>query len=84
MRFAVLFASGALAAALVSAAAAGETTTAPTAKPSVETARSNGSAWCGFQHKAGSRVRCGFSTETDCKQTIGGKDAICIIDPYRT
>ena len=84
MRLAIQCAAGLIAASLVSGVAtAGETTTGPTAEPSVETVRSNGPAWCGFQHKAGSRVRCGFSTETNCKQTIGGKDAICIVDPYR-
>jgi hypothetical protein len=86
MRLAIQCAAGLIAAALVSsvAATAAETTTAPAAKPGVETARSNGPAWCGFEHKAGSHVRCGFSSETECKQMIGGKDAICIIDPYRT
>jgi hypothetical protein len=84
MRLAIQCAAGLIAAALVSVAATAAEPTDPTAKSTVETARSTGPAWCGFQHKAGSRVRCGFSTETDCKQTIGGKDAICIVDPYRT
>ena len=87
MRLVIQCAAWLIAAALVStvAAAAAETTTsAPTTNPSVETSGSKGPAWCGFEHKAGSQVRCGFSSETDCKQTIGGKDAICILDPYRT
>jgi hypothetical protein len=86
MRLVIQCAAWLIAAALVStvAAAAAETTSAPATNPSVETSGSSGPAWCGFEHKAGSRVRCGFSTETECKQTIGGKEAICILDPYRT
>jgi hypothetical protein len=38
--------------------------------------------WCGFLDKDGSRVRCGFSSLDECKQTIGGKkDAYCMPDP---
>jgi Protein of unknown function (DUF3551) len=37
--------------------------------------------WCGFHDKAGSHVRCGFSSLTDCKQAIGGKNAVCIPSP---
>jgi len=44
----------------------------------------SGPEWCGFHNKAGDRVRCGFSSETDCKRAIGEPDAICIVDPYRT
>ena len=41
-------------------------------------------AWCGFKDKPGSRVRCGYSTEGDCKQGVGEPGAICIVDPYLT
>jgi hypothetical protein len=38
--------------------------------------------WCGFQDKAGSRVRCGFSSMAECKQAVGdGKDAVCMPSP---
>jgi hypothetical protein len=38
--------------------------------------------WCGFLDKDGSRVRCGFSSLDECKQTIGDKkDAYCMPDP---
>ena len=43
-----------------------------------------GPEWCGFQDKAGSRVQCGYSSESDCKRAFGGPDAICIVDPYLT
>lgn len=43
-----------------------------------------GLAWCGFKDKPGSRVRCGYSSESDCKQGVGGPGAICIVDPYLT
>ena len=43
-----------------------------------------GPAWCGFKDKPGSRVRCGYSTESDCKQGVGQPGAICIVDPYLT
>jgi hypothetical protein len=29
--------------------------------------------WCGFQQKAGSRVRCGFSSVQECKQLLTEK-----------
>jgi len=44
----------------------------------------SGLAWCGFKDKQGSRVRCGFSNETDCKQAVGEPGAVCIVDPYLT
>ena len=38
--------------------------------------------WCGFLDKDGSRVRCGFSSLGECKQTIGDKKgAYCMPDP---
>lgn len=43
-----------------------------------------GPAWCGFKDKAGSKVRCGYSSESDCRQAIGEPGAICIVDPYLT
>jgi len=43
-----------------------------------------GLAWCGFKDKQGSRVRCGYSSESDCKQAVHGPGAICIVDPYLT
>jgi hypothetical protein len=43
-----------------------------------------GPKWCGFEDKAGSQVRCGYASESDCKRAVGGPDAICIVDPYFT
>ena len=43
-----------------------------------------GLAWCGFHNKAGDRVRCGYSSESDCKQAVGDPGAICIVDPFLT
>jgi hypothetical protein len=38
--------------------------------------------WCGFIDKAGSPVRCGFSSLAECKQALGDKkDAYCLPDP---
>jgi len=38
--------------------------------------------WCGFLDKEGSRIRCGFSSLDECKQTIGDKKgAYCMPDP---
>jgi len=39
--------------------------------------------WCGFVDKAGSQVRCGFSSLAECKQTNRRqkKDAYCMPDP---
>ncbi len=38
--------------------------------------------WCGFLDKEHARVRCGYSTITECKQSLGdNKNAICIPDP---
>ena len=54
---------------------------ATTAAP---TASAGGPEWCGFHNKAGDRVRCGYSSENDCKQALGEPDAICIVDPYLT
>lgn len=47
-------------------------------------AAAQGPAWCGFKDKAGSAVRCGYSSESDCKQAVGEPGAICIVDPYLT
>jgi hypothetical protein len=46
--------------------------------------QAGGPAWCGFKDQAGSRVQCGYSSESDCKHALGGTDAICIVDPYLT
>ena len=59
-------------------AATGTTGSAAAAAPA------GGPEWCGFQDKAGSRVRCGYSNESDCKQAVGAHDAVCIVDPYFT
>jgi hypothetical protein len=37
--------------------------------------------WCGFVDKMGSRVRCGYSTITECKDRIGDKATVCIPNP---
>ncbi|MGH6788531.1 MAG: DUF3551 domain-containing protein [Pseudolabrys sp.] len=38
--------------------------------------------WCGFEAKAGSQVRCGFSSLAECQQALGDKkDAVCMPDP---
>ena len=38
--------------------------------------------WCGFETKAGSQVRCGFSSLTECQQALGDKkDIVCMPDP---
>lgn len=77
MRWAIQLAMGVAAMSLTAGAHAADTTktaNAPTA----------GMAWCGFHDKAGARVRCGFSSEAQCRQTLGPKGTICIIDPYRT
>ena len=37
--------------------------------------------WCGFLDKEHSKVRCGYSSVTECKQSIGDKKAICMPDP---
>ena len=80
MRRAILLAS---AAALVSGlAATGAMAASPT--PAQPAAAAGGLAWCGFKDKPGSRVRCGYSSESDCKQGVGGPGAICIVDPYLT
>jgi len=52
--------------------------------PAQTNAASGGLAWCGFKDKPGSRVRCGYSSESDCRQAVGGTGAICIVDPYLT
>jgi hypothetical protein len=41
--------------------------------------------WCGFQQKAHSRVRCGYSSLQECKQALadkkdGDKGVICVPD----
>ena len=70
------------AALLFGLAAADAMAAAPT--PGQPSAASGGLAWCGFKDKPGSRVRCGYSSESDCKHGIGGPGAICIVDPYLT
>lgn len=71
------------AAALVFGVAAADALAAsPT--PAGPAAAAGGLAWCGFKDKPGSRVRCGYSSESDCKQGVGGTGAICIVDPYLT
>jgi hypothetical protein len=42
--------------------------------------------WCGFHQKAGSRVKCGFSSLQQCKQALankktGDKTVTCLPDP---
>ena len=42
--------------------------------------------WCGFHQKAGSRVKCGFSSLQQCKQALankktGDKAVTCMPDP---
>lgn len=42
--------------------------------------------WCGFHQKAGSRVKCGFSSLQQCKQALahkkdGDKGVTCLPDP---
>ena len=37
--------------------------------------------WCGFVDREHSKVRCGYSSVEQCKQSIGDKNAICIPDP---
>jgi hypothetical protein len=80
MRRAILFVS---AAAFVFGLAAADALAASPA-PAQPAAAAGGLAWCGFKDKPGSRVRCGYSSESDCKQDVGGPGAICIVDPYLT
>jgi hypothetical protein len=42
--------------------------------------------WCGFHQKAGSQVKCGFSSLQQCKQALsdkkdGDKTVTCLPDP---
>jgi hypothetical protein len=37
--------------------------------------------FCGFKDAKGAPVRCGYITETQCKQSNGGKLAVCMPDP---
>jgi hypothetical protein len=38
--------------------------------------------WCGFLDKEHSQVRCGYSSATECRQSLSdNKDAVCIPDP---
>ena len=37
--------------------------------------------YCGFKDQKGFRVHCGYSSVTECQQSIGGKGAICMPDP---
>ncbi len=38
--------------------------------------------WCGFLDKKHSMVRCGYSSEAECKQSLNDKkDAVCVPDP---
>jgi hypothetical protein len=68
----------------LSTAAGFAATSAPAGAAAASNASASGPEWCGFQDKAGSRVRCGFTNESDCKQAVGGPDAVCIVDPYFT
>ena len=77
MRLAIQFAVGIMAAGVTVSAYAADNT-----KPT--DAQKTGAAWCGFHDKAGSRVRCGFSSEAECLQTLGSKGTVCMLDPYRT
>jgi hypothetical protein len=71
------------AAALVTGlAATGAMAASPT--PGEPAAANGGLAWCGFKDEPGSRVRCGYSSESNCRQGVGGAGAICIVDPYLT
>lgn len=69
------------AAAFVFGCTAGSAMAAPAP---AQTHAAGGLAWCGFKDKPGSRVRCGYSSESGCKQAIGDPGAICIVDPYLT
>ena len=71
------------AAALVFGGAAADALAA-TPTPAQPAAAAGGLAWCGFKDKPGSRVRCGYSSESDCRQGVGDPGAICIVDPYLT
>lgn len=37
--------------------------------------------WCGFHDKTGSRVRCGYTSQSGCKQKVAGKDPVCMPNP---
>lgn len=38
--------------------------------------------WCGFLDKEHARVRCGYSSVSECKQALGdNKDAVCMPSP---
>lgn len=51
------------------------------------TAPARAEQWCGFHQKAGSPVRCGYSSIEDCKQSVAAKgdkdakDITCLPDP---
>jgi hypothetical protein len=68
----------------LSTAAAFAASNASAGDMSTSTAPANGLSWCGFHDKAGDRVRCGYSSESNCKRAIGEPGAICIVDPYLT
>jgi hypothetical protein len=78
MRFAMRVTGALLALGLTGSAGALAQTAAPQSAPPKASV-----SWCGFHDKAGARVRCGFSSHSDCKQTLGDKGTICIVDPYR-
>ena len=49
-------------------------------------APANANDWCGFQQKAHSRVRCGYSSIETCKRALadkksGDKAVTCLPDP---
>jgi hypothetical protein len=52
------------------------TLTAPTAPAHAE-------KWCGFHQKAGSQVRCGYSSQQNCQHALDdtAKDVTCEPDP---
>jgi len=68
----------------LSAAAATSTVSAPADATSATASPAGWPQWCGFHNKVGDRVRCGYSSESDCKRALGEPDAICILDPYLT
>lgn len=65
-------------------AAASAASDAPADTTTASAPPASGPEWCGFKAKAGSQVRCGYSTESECRHAVGEPGAICILDPYLT
>jgi hypothetical protein len=84
MRRAIVVIGAGVVLALGAAAASAGSNNTSTDDDADSTQRVTGPAWCGFHDKAGDRVRCGYSSESECRQAVGGPDAICIVDPYVT